>query len=125
VLVATSDAGGHFGATQQVAPTGTLGGLAMRQDGTAILSYARIVSASPFGEIDTDQAFAVLRPRLPALFGAPEAIAAPDHALAPVVAFDPRSGQATAAWPARLGGADPSAGTATTAVLRVATRDVP
>jgi hypothetical protein len=71
-----------------------------------------------------DQAFAVLRPRL-SLFGAPEAIAGPDHALAPVVAFDQRSGRPTAAWPARPGGADPSTGITTTAVLRVATRDAP
>jgi hypothetical protein len=125
VLVATSDAGGHFGAMQQVAPAGVLGGLAMRQDGTAILTYARIASTSPFGDMGTDQVFAVLRPRLSALFGAPEAIAGPDHALAPVVAFDQRSGRPTAAWPARPRGADPSTGITTTAVLRVATRDAP
>lgn len=125
VLAAASDDAGHFGPTQQIAPAGVLGGLAVRQDGTAIVTYARIASSSPFGEMATDQAFAALRPPLPALFGAPEAIAGPDHALAPVVAFDQTSGRPTVAWPASLTGAAPGNGAATTAILRVATRDAP
>lgn len=119
VLAATSDTAGHFATPQQVAPSGALGGLAVRQDGAAILAYANIAAASPFGADATDQAFAAVRSSAGQPFGAPEAIAAPDHALAPVVAFDPVSGRPTAAWAAR-----PST-TATTAVLRVATRDAP
>jgi hypothetical protein len=113
-------AGGRFGAPQQIAPMGALGGLAVRQDGAAIVTYARVL-----GEQVSDQAYAVVRPPRTAVFGAPEALAGVDHALPPVVAFDPISGRPTAAWPARPGGVDPSRGIGTTAVLRLAIRQAP
>lgn len=120
LLTATSDANGHFGVSQQVTAMGALGGLAVRQDGAAIVAYARVL-----GEQVTDQAYATVRPRDATLFGAPEAIADADHAQPPVVAFDARSGRPTVAWSARPHGQDPSNGIATTAILRLATRAAP
>lgn len=117
---AATDVSGRFGAPQQIAPMGAVGGLAVREDGAAIVTYARVVR-----EQVTDQAYAAVRPARSTAFGAPEALGPVDHALPPVVAFKTSGGHPTAAWSARPGGVDPSNGIGTTAVLRVASRQSP
>lgn len=112
--------GARFGMPQQIAPMGALGGLDQREDGTAIVTYARVL-----GEQLTDQAYAALLPAGASQFALPEALGDADHALPPVVAFNANGGSPTAVWPARPGGVDPSQGVARTAVLRVATRPAP
>ncbi len=121
VFAATaSDATGRFGAPQQITPMGALGGLAVREDGAAVVTYARVL-----GEQITDQAFAAVRVRSDRRFGAPEALGGVDHALPPSVAFNQTTGRPTAVWSARPTGVDPSNGIARTAVLRVSTRTAP
>ena len=120
VFAATTGSGARFGAAQQIAPMGALGGIAQREDGATILTYARVLS-----EQVTDQAYAALRPAGAAQFAVPEALGGVDHASPPVVAFNALGGSPTAVWAARPGGVDPSQGIARTAVLRVATRPAP
>jgi hypothetical protein len=120
VMAATADPRGRFAPAQTLAASGAVGGVAVRADGAAIVSWA-----NSLGDQVTDQAMAAVRPPGAAAFGAPEPIAAPDVAGPPVVAFDPATGRPTAAWPARPAGRDPSLGITTTAVLRVATRTAP
>jgi hypothetical protein len=116
----TGAAGARFGAPQQIAPMGALGGLAEREDGTAIVTYARMLGAQI-----TDQAYAALRVAGASQFATPEALAGVDHAMAPAVAFNANGGRPTAVWPARPTGVDPSNGIGRTAVLRISTRDAP
>lgn len=122
VFAATTPAGGgaRFGAPQQIAPMGALGGLAEREDGTALVTYTRVLA-----EQMTDQAYAALRPAGEPRFAAPEALGGVDHALPPVVAFNALGGSPTVVWPARPTGVDPSSGIGRTAVLRVVTRPAP
>ena len=120
VMTATSDATGRFGPAQTVAPSGAVGGVAVRRDGTAIVTWA-----TARGIQQTTQAMAAIRAAGATAFGAPEAIADPDVAGPPAVAFDPVTGRPTVAWPARPGGVDPSMGVGPTAILRVATRAAP
>jgi hypothetical protein len=120
VLAATSDAHGRFAPAQTLAPYGAVGGAAVRSDGTQIVTWAHVVEYQV-----TDQAMAAVRAPSAAAFGAPEAIAAADHALPPVVAFDPKTASPVVAWPARPRGADPSNGIGTTAILRIARRTTP
>lgn len=122
VQTATSDpATGRFGAVQQLAPNGAVGGAAVRpQDGAAVITWAHVVQYQM-----TDQAMAALRPAGAAVFGAPEALAEPDDAQPPAVAFNPVSGAPVAAWSARPGGHDPFYGLQRDAVLRVASRAAP
>jgi hypothetical protein len=120
VMAATADPRGRFAPAQALAASGAVGGVAVRADGAAIVTWA-----DSLGDQVTDQAMAAVRPAGAEAFGAPEPIAAPDVAGPPVVAFDPATGRPTAAWPARPAGRDPSLGIATTAVLRVATRTAP
>jgi hypothetical protein len=116
----TAAAGARFGAPQQIAPMGALGGLAEREDGAAVVTYARVLA-----EQVSDQAYAAVRVGPTAPFGAPEALAGVDHAMAPAVAFNTLGGSPTAIWPARPTGVDPSYGVGRTAVLRIAMRDAP
>jgi hypothetical protein len=122
VQSATSDpATGRFGAVQQLAPDGAVGGVATRpQDGAAVVTWAHVVQYQM-----TDEAMAALRPAGAAAFGAPEALAEPDDAQPPTVAFNPASGAPVAAWSARPGGHDPFYGLQRDAVLRVASRAAP
>jgi hypothetical protein len=122
VQAATLDpATGRFGATQPLAPDGAVGGAAVRlRDGAAVVTWARVVQYQM-----TDQALAAVRPAGATAFGAPEALAEPDVAQPPVVAFDPATGAPVAAWSARPGGVDPFYGLAATAVTRVASRAAP
>ncbi len=120
VMTAAAGADGRFAAPQELAPSGAVGGIAVRADGAAVVTWADLVRYQT-----TDRAMAAVRPAGATAFGAPEPIAAPDVAGPPVVAFDPATGRPTAAWPARPAGRDPSLGIATTAVLRVATRTAP
>jgi hypothetical protein len=120
-MTATSDPTGRFAPAQTLAPSGAVGGVAVRRrDGAAIVTWANVV-----GIQQTNQAMAAVRPAGSATFGAPEAIADPDVADPPTVAFDPVTGRPTAAWPARPNGVDPSRGVGPTAILRVATRAAP
>jgi hypothetical protein len=116
----TGSSGARFGAARQIAPMGAVGGLAQREDGTAIVTYARVL-----GEQMTDQPYAALRPAGESQFGVPEALAGADRAGPPAVAFNALAGTPTAVWAARPGGIDPASGITTTAVLRVATRAAP
>ena len=120
VLAARSDTAGRFAPAQTLAPSGAVGGVAVRRDGAAIVTWANVV-----GIQQTNQAMAALRPAGATAFAAPEAIAAPDVAGPPAVAFDPVTGRPTAAWPARPNGVDPVQGLGRTAILRVATRAAP
>jgi hypothetical protein len=120
VITATSDAAGRFAPGQTLAPSGAVGGVAVRRDGAAIVTWANVV-----GIQQTSQAMAAIRPAGARAFAAPEPIADPDVAGPPAVAFDPVSGRPTAAWPARPNGVDPSMGVGRTAILRVATRAAP
>jgi hypothetical protein len=121
VEVATLDpASGVFGAVQQVAPDGAVGGVAVRSDGAAVVAWAHVVRYQL-----TDQALAAVRPAGGAAFGAGEVLAEPDDAQPPAVAFDPASGAPVAAWSARPGGHDPFYGLQRDAVLRVASRSAP
>lgn len=121
VFAVTTGSGARFGAAQQIAPMGALGGIAQREDGTTIVTYARVLSEQEM----TDQAYAALRPAGAAQFAIPEALGGVDRASPPVVAFNALGGSPTAVWAARPGGVDPSQGIARTAVLRVATRPAP
>jgi hypothetical protein len=122
VQTATLDpATGRFGAVQQLAPDGAVGGAAVRgQDGAAIVTWAHVVQYQL-----TDQALAAVRPAGATAFGTPEALAEPDDAQPPAVAFDPASGAPVAAWSARPGGHDPFYGLQQDAVLRIASRAAP
>jgi hypothetical protein len=122
VRTATLDpATGAFGTTQQLAPSGAVGGVAVRpRDGAAVVAWAHVVR-----EQLTDQAMAAVRPTATAPFGAPEALAEADDAQPPAVAFDPATGAPVAAWSARPGGHDPFFGLQRDAVLRVASRAAP
>jgi hypothetical protein len=77
------------------------------------------------GSVLPNQAFAAVRPAGARTFGAREAVADPDIASPPTVAFDPLTGRPTVGWDARPNGVDPSMGVARTAVLRFATREAP
>jgi hypothetical protein len=120
VEAAQSDAAGRFAPAQELAPSGAVGSVAIRRDGVAIVTWATVA-----GIQQTTQAMAAIRPANATAFAAPEAIAGPDVAGPPTVAFDPATGRAIAAWPARPNGVDPSLGVGRTAILRVATRAVP
>ena len=116
----TGTSGTRFGAARLIAPMGAVGGLAQREDGTAIVTYARVRD-----EQATDQPYAALRPAGASRFGVPEALAEADGAGPPVVAFNPLAGSPTAVWAARPGGIDPSSAVPASAVLRIATRPAP
>jgi hypothetical protein len=105
VTTATSDRTGHFARATEIAPFGAVGGLAVRADGAAIVTWARTV-----GEVLTGQASAAVRPAGAPSFGAAEAIADPDVASPPTAAFNPMTGSPTVAWAARPNGVDPSLG---------------
>jgi hypothetical protein len=116
VFTATADAG-RFGAVQQLAPSGSVGGVAARPDGTVIVAWAHVVQYQR-----TDQAQAAVRGAGATAFGPVEDLAAPDGAGWPGVAFDPRTGAPVAAWAS----APPSTSANPPApVLRVATRSAP
>jgi hypothetical protein len=120
VMSATSDAAGRFAPATEIASTGIVGGLAVRADGAAIVTWAR-----PESPVPTGQASAAVRLAGATTFGAAEAIADPDVAGPPAAAFDPVSGSPVVAWAARPNGVDISMGVARTAVLRLATRQAP
>jgi hypothetical protein len=115
-----ADAAGRFGAIQQLADNGAVGGIAVRGDGAAVVAWAHLAEYQI-----TDQAMAAVRAPGASAFGPAEAIAPADHADPPAVAFDPASGDAVAAWPARPTGTDPSQGGGQTAILRIARRPTP
>jgi hypothetical protein len=121
VMSATSDAIGRFGPAAEIAPDGIVGGLAVRADGAAIVTWVRTLGPGP----TTGQASAAVRAAGARTFGAAEAIADPDVASPPTPAFDPVSGSPVVAWAARPNGVDPSMGLTRTAVLRLATRQAP
>jgi hypothetical protein len=123
VMTATSDGAGRFRRASQLTQVGAVGGVAVRADGAAIVAWAtgEVVADS----VLTNQAFAAVRPDRTGAFGAPEAIADPDVARPPSVAFDPLTGRPTVAWAARPNGVDTSMGVGRTAVLRFATRQAP
>jgi hypothetical protein len=123
VTSATSDGAGRFGRATELAPSGAVGGVAVRADGAAIVTWAQGMIAG--GSVLSNQAFAAVRPADAGAFGAPEAVADPDIAGPPTVAFDPLTGRPTVAWAARPNGVDPSMGVGRTAVLRFATREAP
>jgi prepilin-type processing-associated H-X9-DG protein len=120
VLATTSDGRGGWGAVQALAPMGAVGGVATRADGTAVVTWARVVQYQV-----TDQATAAVRAAGATAFGPGEPIADPDHAGPPAVAFDPATGAPVALWSARPNGQDPSLGAQPTAVLRIASRAAP
>jgi hypothetical protein len=121
IMSATSDATGHFGPAAEIAPDGIVGGLAVRGDGAAIVTWIRTLSHGP----TTGQATAAVRAADATTFGAAETIADPDVASPPTAAFDPVSGSPVVAWAARPNGVDTSMGLTRTAVLRLATRQAP
>jgi hypothetical protein len=120
VTTATSDRVGRFARATEIAPFGAVGGLAVRADGAAIVTWARSV-----GPVLTGQASAAVRPAGARFFGAAEPIADPDVASPPSAAFNPATGNPTAAWAARPTGVHTSMGIGRTAVLRFATRQAP
>jgi hypothetical protein len=96
---------------------------AARADGAAIVTWAQGMIAG--GSVLPNQAFAAVRPADAGAFGAPEAVADPDIAGPPTVAFDPFTGRPTVAWAAQPNGVDRVMGVGRTAVLRFATREAP
>lgn len=112
---------GAFGPVTQLAPDGAVGGAAMRPiDGAAVVTWAHVAQYQV-----TDQAMAAVRPFAVSPFTAPEALAEPDDAQPPAVAFDPVTGAPVAAWSARPGGHDPAFGLQQDAVLRISSRAAP
>jgi hypothetical protein len=120
VTTATSDRAGRSAHATEIAPFGAVGGLAVRADGAAIVTWARTA-----GQVLTGEASAAVRPAGALSFGAAEAIADPDVASPPTAALNPITGSPTVAWAARPNGVDPSMGVGRTAVLRFATREAP
>jgi hypothetical protein len=120
VTTATSDRAGRFARATEIAPFGAVGGLAVRADGAAIVTWARSE-----GQVLTGQASAAARSAGAPSFGTAEAIADADVASPPTAAFNPVTGSPTVAWAARPNGVDPSMGVGRTAVLRFATREAP
>jgi hypothetical protein len=123
VTSATSDNAGRFGQATELAPSGAVGDVAVRADGAAIVTWAQGMIAGD--SVLPNQAFAAVRPAGATSFAPTEAIADPDIASPPTVAFDPSSGRPTVAWAARPNGVDTSMGVGRTAILRFATRQAP
>ncbi|MDX6679517.1 MAG: hypothetical protein QOE31_3569 [Solirubrobacteraceae bacterium] len=97
VMVAAAGTGGRFAAAQQLAPSGAVGGLAVRADGAAVVSWSSLI-----GSQQPIQVFGSVRPAGATTFAAAEAIGVPEVGIgASCVAIDPVSGRAVVAWDSR------------------------
>ncbi len=95
VHVITGDAGGRFGAPQELTARGAVGGLVVAPDGTATVAWGAL---PPLQNQESNQAFAARRAPGATTFGAAEEIAARDGARDLALALDPRTAAPIAAW---------------------------
>jgi hypothetical protein len=101
--IAISDAAGHFGAAQQLAPNAAMQDLASGSDGDMLAVF----STFPQGNYqEGEQVLAASRPRGAVQFGAPEVVSPAEHALEARAAFDFTTGRPTVVWVGEPG-ADP------------------
>ena len=97
VMAARARPGARFGPAQRLAPSGAVGGVAVRADGAAVVTWSSLI-----GSQQPIQVFGSVRPPGAVTFGAPEAIGEPEVGFGPaLVAIDPVSGGAVTAWDSR------------------------
>ena len=96
-MAASAGRGGRFAQPRQLAPSGAVGGVAVRADGAAVVAWSRLV-----GSQRPVQVFGSVRAPGAATFGAPEPIGELEMGFfPPIVAFDPVGGRPTVAWGSR------------------------
>ncbi len=98
VYAATAAPGSRFGPARKLAEFGVPGEIAFGPDRAAIVTWASLLQVD--GNLEPGSPLAALRPAGATRFAAPAEEIAPDTGVtrAPVAAFDPRSGDAVAAW---------------------------
>jgi hypothetical protein len=101
IRIATQDARARFRVWQEVAPSGALGGLAVRSDGVAAVTWSRFAAGGPPVATGVD---ASVRASAAGRFEPAESVsdAAPLHL--PDLRFTGRSGRPVVAWTARPAG---------------------